>query len=110
VQIVTHATSKSYYVDDGFSDYYYGGHTFGAVSFNVFASLFTILSEVYFIGSLFLFAPTSPLAHPLFSLILDGLNWVFWLSGFASVAALFGGLVAPGGVWGALIAFGVLLW
>lgn len=86
-------------------DYYYDN---SRADFNVFASVFTLLSLVYLLGILFVFKDSS-FAHPIFSIVLDGLNWIFWLAAFACIAAVFHGFYSDGHT-SALIAFGVLEW
>lgn len=70
---------------------------------------------VYLIGIQFVFKESS-FAHPIFSIVLDGLAWVFWLASFAAIAAIvnaynsFFGFDASPGVLNALLAFGVIEW
>ena len=68
---------------------------------------------VYLIGIQFVFKESS-FAHPVFSIALDGLAWLFWLASFACIAAIVNlfndyGLDGPG-VLNALLAFGIIEW
>lgn len=92
-------------VSEGFFDV---SVNFNQGNYNIFVSLWTLLIMVYLIGIQFVFKESS-FAHPLFSIVLDGLSWIFWLAAFACIAAIFDGYNV-GGIFGALIAFGVLEW
>lgn len=90
-------------------EYYgYGDISPSQFDYNVFVSLWTLLVLVYLIGILFVFKE-SQFAHPIISIALDGVTWVFWLAAFACVAALLNG-VTDAGEFSALVAFGVLEW
>ncbi|KPI43175.1 uncharacterized protein AB675_6857 [Cyphellophora attinorum] len=82
-------------------------HTPSEYSFLLFASIWTILALVV-VGLL------DFLRHGRYSWLgwavlgLNFVTWIFWLSGFAALAAFFGGTAT--GTAGALLAFAVMLW
>lgn len=101
VLLVTNVVTDVGQVDDpGFSS--------SRTNYNLFTGLWTIVVLVYLIGILFIFKD-SAISHPLGSIVLDGLTWLFWTAAFACAAAVISGNDRVSLI-GALTAFGVLEW
>ena len=106
---VVSLTDRSY-------NYGYGTYrteTPGEYAFLLFDSLWTLLVVGVLAALDFFGARRGGVSRPYpwlgwATLALNFLTWVFWLAGFAALAAFFGG--NPRGVGGALLAFAVMLW
>lgn len=90
----------------------YRGDVPGEYAFLLFASLWTLLA-IGVLGALDFLGARRGVSHPYpwlgwAALGVNFVTWVFWLSGFAALAAYFGGTAV--GTAGALMAFAVMLW
>ena len=87
----------------------------GWLAFLLFASLWTIVRTLFRL--IRLIRRTKRSAYdarqpakwvPILTLVINAVTMIFWLSGFAAYASLLGGF-APTGIYGALLAFAVML-
>jgi hypothetical protein len=88
----------------------------GWLAFLLFASLWTIVRTLFRLIRLIrrnkrstYDAGRQPAKWvPILTLVINAVTMIFWLSGFAAYASLLGGF-APTGIYGALLAFAVML-
>ncbi|KAL1962614.1 hypothetical protein VTN77DRAFT_9328 [Rasamsonia byssochlamydoides] len=84
------------------------------IAFLMFAAVWTILASGAALGLPLLFHAQGKHAHNTwfapFLIVLYFVTWVFWLAGFADVAAIIGDTLASSSYIDAIIAFAVLLW
>lgn len=100
-------------VTDGRSVYGYRYSAPGEYGFLVFASLWTLIVVGVLVVLEFVGGRKGGVSHRFSwlgwaTLIINAVTWVFWLAGFAALAAFFG--PGPQGAAGALLAFAVMLW
>ena len=94
----------------------YGNIVPGWLAFLLFASLWTIVRTLFRL--IRLIRRTKRSAYdagsqpakwvPILTLVINAVTMIFWLAGFAAYASLLGGF-APTGIYGALLAFAVML-
>ncbi len=103
--------ADTFYYRDAYGDYYVNGASPSQINFLLFASIWTLLANLY----LELTPRLAPsLAHKFAVAAVDGLTALFWFAGFIALAAMVGGPDCGGArfceVLEAAIAFGAFLW